>query len=332
MTGDLSLTTYLGNRRIVDILRRAVENGRLPHALIFAGPSGVGKRTLAHLLARYVNCGSRTALDACGKCASCRKIAAGVHPDIREVVPEKSVISVDQIRGVTAEVAFQPFEAAYRVIILDPADQMRTEGANALLKTLEEPLSRTVLILVTVNPYLLLTTIRSRSRVLQFGGIPPAQIANKVREVCKCTEEEAELAAAVSGGSLQTALGFDGGRFKEARALALRYVGIVLRGGRFAELSGIATTLHKDGELFPVWMEAIRILLMDIYFAKVAPDRVVQRDLGPDLASLAGAVGRERIVALIRSMAWLKEALLRNIGRQLALESIFLRMSEVARL
>src|SRR5262249_1247716 len=135
MTQPLTFGTFLGNTRVVQIVRSALARNRLPHALIFAGPAGVGKRTLAFLVAQRVNCLSPVGDEPCGTCRSWRKIVSGQHPDIREIRPEGTVIRIEQIRTLINEVAFEPFEGAARFVILDPADQMKNETANSLLKT-----------------------------------------------------------------------------------------------------------------------------------------------------------------------------------------------------
>jgi DNA polymerase-3 subunit delta' len=144
--------SFLGNAHILDVLQRAVKKNRLPHAMIFSGPPSVGKRTLGNLLAQRLDCLNDAIDGACGVCGSCRKIISGAHPDVREIQPDGANIKIDQIRNLVNEIAYQPFEARYRVAILDSADKMNKEAGNCLLRTLEEPVSRTILILVTTVP------------------------------------------------------------------------------------------------------------------------------------------------------------------------------------
>jgi DNA polymerase-3 subunit delta' len=206
--GPRRFADFIGNPRIVGIVSRALQRDRLPHASIFSGPEGVGKRALAELVAMRLNCLSPAGPEPCGSCSSCKKLAAGMHPDFRVLEPEGAVIKIDQVRALSGEIAFEPFEARYRVAVLDPADRMRPEGANSLLKTLEEPPSRTFLILVTANAYALLPTIRSRCRQLQFGAIPPAAIERYLVAQAGRPAAEAREAASFSRGSLGFALAF----------------------------------------------------------------------------------------------------------------------------
>lgn len=352
MKNTLSLDTFMGNRRAVEILRRAVERDRLPHALMFAGPEGVGKATLAVLLAQVVNCPVSQRGGACGSCPTCRRILAvlearnleclnpkgsvpcggcrncktiaGQHPDIRFVRPdEKTTISVKQVRAMINEISYQPFEARYRVNILDPADQMRQEAMNSLLKTLEEPPSQTIIILVTTSPFLLPITIRSRARTLQFSGIPQDPIERYLIKAGR-NPEEARIAAIFSNGSLGSALSFDSEHFRDARTHALRFVSLLLERRGFAEISRLASAVAKDKEGFQLWIEAVSALLQDIYYAGIAPERIGQRDILDEITRLAGNTPRDVVVSAIAALKWLKFGLQYNWNRQLAIESFFL--------
>jgi DNA polymerase III subunit delta' len=355
MEYSLNLGTFLGNSQAVAILRRAIRQDRLPHAMIFAGPEGVGKCTLALLVAQNVNCLSPREEGACGECSPCQRIMAVLqsrhlkcqtmkgegycgtcanckirtkrHPDIRLVEPEKTTISIDQVRDLIDEIAFQPLEARYRVVILDPAEQMRPEAHNSLLKTLEEPASRTIIILVTTNPYMLLQTIRSRSRMLQFGEIPQDQIERFLVRNTGRSADDARLAAALSGGSLAAALDFEVNEYQEARRQALQFVNLLLRRGSFAEASAIASQVTKDKQLFPIWVESISALLQDIYYAGNAPERIGQRDLSAELREIAQSISGATLLRSINAIKKLKGELQYNVNRQLALEAMFIAVA-----
>ena len=353
MNQTLTLDSFMGNRRAVEILRRAVERDRLPHALMFAGPEGVGKATLSILLAQVVNCPAPPIGKACGTCPTCRRIMAvlqarnleclnpkgsvrcgscrncktiaGQHPDVRFIQPdEKVTISIRQVRAMIDEVSFQPFEAKFRAVILDPADQMRPEAMNSLLKTLEEPPSQTIIILVTTSPFLLPVTIRSRARTLQFSGIPQDQIERYLTEERERTPEEARIAAAFSNGSLGSALSFNTSHFREARSQALRFVSLLLERRSFAEISRLAAAVARDKDDFQLWVEAVGAVLQDVYYAHVAPARIGQHDIIDELTRLAERCPKGAVVSAISGLKRLKAGLTFNLNRQLAVESLFL--------
>jgi DNA polymerase-3 subunit delta' len=324
MNAPLNFQSFLGNRRVVEILRKAVEQDRLPHALIFAGPPGVGKRTLAELLAQRLNCLQRQNQEACGACISCRKIAAGTHPDVLLIKPDGAYIKIDQVRDMIGEIAYKPFEGRYRVVILDGADQMRPEGANCLLKTLEEPPSQSILILVTARPYLLLSTIRSRARLLQLGPIAADVIESHLVAQEGRSLEDARMAATLSNGSLSAALACDTERHREIRSTALSFVSLLLRKGEFAQASTLATGITKEKEAFQVWIDLAQVLLQDVYYAQMAPKQMSQADLAGELAALAQTTPHAAVIAAIKAFRQLRAALQQNVNRQLALEALFL--------
>ncbi|TBW54795.1 DNA polymerase III subunit delta' [Marinobacter halodurans] len=147
-------------------------SGRLPHAILLEGPDGIGKSVFARELAQRLVCeGAGEAIQACGHCKQCELVAAGTHPDIRTYQPEDSkVIKVDQVRALGEFAVASPQVAHHKVIILDSADQLNINAANALLKTLEEPNRDVTLILLQQSGRPLLPTIRSRCQSVLLAG------------------------------------------------------------------------------------------------------------------------------------------------------------------
>jgi DNA polymerase-3 subunit delta' len=251
------------------------------------------------------------------------------HPDVRVIESDGAYIKIDQVRDLIGEIAYQPFEGRFRVAILDGADQMRTEAANCLLKTLEEPPSRSILVLVTAKPYLLLRTIRSRSRMLQFGPIDSGIIEEYLTNRSGWNRADARLAAGLSNGNLGAALAFDAERNREVREQALRFVSLLLRKGRFGQASVLAAGLAKNKELFQPWVEMTGMILQDVYYAQVAPERIGHQDIAEELTALAQAAAHTAVVAAIEAIKNLKLALQQNVNRQIALEALFLTQAEM---
>ena len=172
-----------GHRHLLELLSGAVSRASLSPSLIFAGPDGVGKRKAAVGLAQLLSCSSLVqadgiGLDACGTCASCTRIARGVHADVLLIQPgDSGNIKLDQIRDAIDKSAYRPFEGRKRVVIVDEADALIVEAQNALLKTLEEPPSASMFVLVTSRPDVLLPTVRSRCQRLRFGRLEPGEVA-----------------------------------------------------------------------------------------------------------------------------------------------------------
>jgi len=210
----MGFTEFLGNERIVAVLRGALRSERVPHALLFTGPRGVGKFTLARMFAQAANC-ERLTDDFCGECETCKRIArladsqklleqglaergesadaATVervplilqsHPDVWALVPDpvrlknpvaRPVLRVGQLRAVQRAAYFKPM-GRRRVFILDGAETMRWDVANVFLKILEEPPSSSTLILTAPSPYSLLPTIVSRCMQFHFAPLPQAAV------------------------------------------------------------------------------------------------------------------------------------------------------------
>ena len=169
-----------------EVLARALEEDRLPHALLFGGPPQSGQREAAVELAKAVFCRDREGSTACGVCVSCRKVERGSHPDLYFVEPEEDsrVIKIEEIRSLKARAALKPFEADTKIFVIDPAECLNDIGQNALLKTLEEPEGRTIFILISSSPERLLPTIHSRTQRLHFSQVSAATAEDpKIQEL-----------------------------------------------------------------------------------------------------------------------------------------------------
>ncbi len=162
-----------GQDRALGVLRAALANRRLHHALLFTGPGGVGKRTTALALASALNCETSPGV-GCGTCATCTRIADGIHPDVITLQREGAaqIVPIETVRAqVIAAVGLPPHEARERVFLIDEATALQPAAANSLLKTLEEPPARTRFVLMTVAPDQLLPTIRSRCQRVAFSAL-----------------------------------------------------------------------------------------------------------------------------------------------------------------
>jgi len=198
----------------VNSFERSLLEGRLSHAYLFVGPKHVGKMTLALDLARALNC--KSAHRPCGECPSCRRITESRHSDVLvirlapaedadEPVSTKA-IGVDQIREMQRAISLKPYEGGYRVVIIDGADHMSDGAANSLLKTLEEPPSDTVLVLLAVDEGSLLSTIVSRCQRLELRPLPAAQVERALIERKGISPERARLLARLCRGCIGWAM------------------------------------------------------------------------------------------------------------------------------
>ncbi len=216
---DMSWNTLLGHANQIAQLRSSSAGNRLAHAYAFVGPSGIGKKRFALELAECLLCEkhSDAELDSCGQCSNCQQIAASTHPDLlsvgllegkRELVI-KQFIGEKESRGkegLCHDVSLKPMEGRRRVAIIDDAETLNEESANAMLKTLEEPPPNSVLILIASSADLLLPTIRSRCQIVAFQPLSVADVRQLLlREGVTEDEREATQAALLCGGSLDAA-------------------------------------------------------------------------------------------------------------------------------
>ena len=151
-------------------LTKSQQNKRLGHGLLFHGAAGIGKKAFAIEFAHWLMCEQPLDNKSCGECKSCKLIQAGSHPDLLTLYPEEAgkSIKVDQIRELIQKISLSSHGLGYRVIIISPADALNINASNILLKTLEEPPSNTILILITDKPSKLMATIRSRTQMVRF--------------------------------------------------------------------------------------------------------------------------------------------------------------------
>jgi DNA polymerase-3 subunit delta' len=283
----MAFSEFVGNERIVAALRGALRTHRVPHALLFTGPRGLGKFTLARMFAQAANC-ERLQDDFCGECDTCKRIvplaqpqklleqglaergesadAATVervplilqsHPDVWALVPDpvrlknpvaRPMLRIGQLRAVQRAAYFQPM-ARRRVFILDGADTMRWDVANVFLKILEEPPGSATLILTAPSPYALLPTIVSRCMQFHFAPLLQPEVEKVIQQHTDRKPAERKLSAQLSEGSPGLAIEMDLEHAAQQRRDALRILEHAARGQGFAQLFADTASLAKDREL-----------------------------------------------------------------------------------
>ena len=293
-----------GHRPPLELLARAIARDTLPQSLLFSGPEGVGKRTAALALAQALNCEQRVpfgdGLDACGACKSCTRIARGVHADVLFIEPgDSGSIKIEQVRDAIDRSGYRPFEGRRRLVAIDQADALVVPAQDAILKTLEEPPSASVFVLITDRSDILLPTILSRCQRLRFGPLTPAEVAGVLQRDHGMSEEEARAAAAASGGSIGRAIEGSAEEAIEARAAATKLLqGAASSKNPLQRLAGAKMLAGTGGDRDDLSRRllAMSSLVRDLGLLNAnADDRTLANaDLKPELETLLRAYDAER--------------------------------------
>ncbi|MCU0250176.1 MAG: AAA family ATPase [Vicinamibacterales bacterium] len=355
----MSFREIVGHRRLKRLLARAVRSGTLPPSLVFAGPEGVGKRQMAYALAQALNClapvdGAEGERDACGTCASCSRIARGLHPDVVLVrrPEDKSAIVISQARDLVRQVGYRPFEGRCRVVVIDDADELGGDSQDALLKTLEEPPARNVFVLVTSRPNLLSTTVRSRCCVLRFAPLAAAEIAGALAGAHGFSDADAQAAAALSGGSFARAMGAGARERAQARAVAAAVLMETAQTTDVRARLAVSAALLKsaarkgkdtdkdrdrekegksagaDRESVAVRLNAMGSLLRDlaVLTTRAPGTALVNLDLRADLEPLARHYDRDRLARAFSAVGRSLGALERNASPKIVADWLVLQL------
>lgn len=213
-----------GHRRPIKVLKRALATGRVPHAYLFWGPEGIGKELTARVWAAVLFCDDPRAVtrgEACGACPACRKSQGSTHPDLHLLAPGEKAISVDEVRGLQERLSFQAYEKGRKIVIIRDAHRMTPSGANALLKTVEEPPKDTFIVLIATESSALLPTLVSRCQALRFDPLGVEEVRGVLVKAGIGADEATRLAE-LSDGSPGVALSMGREEVLEAASEAER--------------------------------------------------------------------------------------------------------------
>ncbi len=321
----MKLREFVGNQTLRDLLTRSL----LPPAAIFAGPSGVGKLSLALALAAFTNCRRPETSDLCGSCGSCIKAASGNHPDIIVYPPEKNVIKIDSMRELSREAQFRPFEGKKRIFVVDQAECLTEEAANSILKVLEEPPDSSRIVLVTAFPLRLLETIRSRCQIFHFAPLRREEIAAYLKSIGQ--SEDVELRSALADGSIGTALSLD---LKRVLADRDRMLALLSDWCATRSFEAVYTRCEqgpmkgdlRSRERVRQYLELLHVIAEDIYFLVVeTPERVVNVDRRNELKKLSQNITLDSLQRLLYDIAHAIRDIDRYVNPLMTFETLWLR-------
>lgn len=326
-----SFKDVVGHKDILKYISSAVENNRVSHAYILNGERGSGKKMLANLFAMTLLCETGDN-EPCGKCHSCKQAESGNHPDIIRVTHEKpNSISVDDIRTqVNNTVDIKPYQGPYKVYIIPQADMMTPQAQNAILKTIEEPPSYAVFLLLTENAETLLPTINSRCVMLKLRNIKDTLIKKYLMENLEIPDYKADMCTAFAQGNMGRAIMLaNSDHFNEIREEAVQ----LLKHIREMELNEIVAAV-KNISVYKLeitdYLDIIMIWYRDVLLYKATKeiDKVVFKDQLQSIKEQARKSSYEGIELILESLEKAKARLKANVNFDLVMELLFLTIKE----
>ena len=330
----------LGQDAAIRKLRSVLKNRRIPHALLFTGMDGVGKRTTAVMMARACNClscvqeahGEGGAADEtpassgypCGTCRFCVKIAEGMHPDVTIVEPENGTIKISQIRSLCDVLMLRPFECRMRVAIISDAHLMNPSAGNALLKTLEEPPAHTLLILTAHQTTDLLPTIVSRCQHIRFNPVSRAVLSDILMRQRGLGAEEASIISRLAGGSVSKAIGLKAS-WMHQRCWLMDELSR-LHDSSLHIVLALSEKLSKNRDALPDVFEIMLSWFRDILVFSHDPDRVINQDALDGIREASGRYDSDQVYRSIRAVQMIQNHIQAKANVQLSLDHLLLSL------
>jgi DNA polymerase-3 subunit delta' len=280
------------------------------------------------MLAKALNCTNAQPGDFCDACSSCRKIDSGVHPDVMtiSIEEEASQIKIAQVRQVLGTLNLQPLEGRSKVFIIDPADALNPEAANALLKGLEEPPENSFFILITVNAHELLVTVRSRCQVYNFTPLTLDEIRQQ-----GVTDD---LTVRWSQGSIGRVRALDVVHLKSEREVMLDFfqTSIAANEDQFQDLLGVSAEIGRAKQDFENRMMILTVLIADaLYLKEGLSDKIVNVDIRDRLLKLASGVSVDRLLRMSEFLGFIESSLKNHVNRQMLTDVLALTANEKSR-
>ena len=346
--------SILGQEQPIRLLTTLLQNGTIPHALLFIGIEGVGKQTAAMAFAMACNCmaikpkhfsermktrsdgytpyNQITTINPCGCCKSCRKIESGNHPDIILLKPSGPFIRIGQIRDLCGTLAMKPYEARLRVVIISGAQAMNPSAGNALLKVLEEPPDRTILILTALQTSDLLPTILSRCQHIRFSPVSRKNLESLLIQRHRANPDEAKIIAIMANGSVSKAVSMINSinrvnwinrriwLINEVESLPVSSIG-----SRMA----FAEKLSKSKEGLAESLEVIKSWFRDLVVYKYHPEKIINRDLSDRIQCASNKMKVTSLISKIDDIESAQKNIQANTNLRLTLEVLIMRLAKI---
>ncbi|QTA90280.1 DNA polymerase III subunit delta' [Desulfonema magnum] len=346
----IRMSHHKAYKRLITFLQKDA----IPHALLFTGIEGVGKRTAAMAFAMACNCSQLSVVskqrdedtdsyslttDKCN-CRSCKKIRSGNHPDITLIEPSGVFIRIGQIREVCHTLGMKPYEARTRVVIIANAHTMNAEAGNALLKVLEEPPDRTVLILTATQTSDLLPTIVSRCQLMRFDPVPREELRTLLIEKQNLGSEDAMVIATLANGSYSRAISMSRSNWINQRNWLIHELEAIAGNGLKpfpgVRVFAFAERLLKSKDILPDLLEVMKTWLRDVILCRLAleagqgidPEKVINRDLTNSIQHASRQITVASLLSKIKAIQTAQKSLRSNANLRLTLEVLAMKLAE----
>lgn len=322
----MSFAEIIGQKRIINLLRRALAQDHLPHSFLFTGMDGVGKQRTALTLAKVVNCENGAAGDCCDRCVSCRKAASGNHPDINTIERDGPFIKIEQIRALKQRLRFKPLEGRYRVTIINNAQNMKIEAANALLKVLEEPPAENLIILTAYEITSLLPTIVSRCLHLPFQPLATKEISTHLCQAHGLEPKKAAVMAELAGGSLSRAAVLLDEKQLDRRRLLLETVAGIHE-SHITDLLAVAKAWKGEGPDLKQDLEWLKTWLRDLLVQQLEAAGsigLLNLDFAEKVVGASSWFKPDHLLEMFELICTVQGAISYNINKRLSLEALLL--------
>lgn len=324
----MSFANIYGHLRQVGMLQKELALLRSGHSYIFSGIAAIGKKKLALAFAQALNCAFvPPQADACQTCPSCRKMLHSNHPDIHLLETQEQFIRIDAIRNIQDQMTFKPLEGRKRIFIIDNADKMNEQAANALLKTLEEPSANNIIILVTARPYWLPQTILSRCRHVRFNPLSADVVARCLIEQKQIEPSRAGVLASLSGGSIGQALDQNSEEMIAFRRELSRLIAAADCGNPLG-LPALASFLGQDKKEIAQALNILNCFFRDalVYKETGLTSLLQNADYLSIISLLAARLTGEQILQNIALIERSQQTIEMNVNKSLTLEAMAFKL------
>lgn len=315
-----------GQNKVVSLLRHAVARNRLPHAYLFLGPEGVGKKLTALTLAQVINCAEQ-GRDYCGHCVSCHKVGKGIHPDVVLIEPQDTgKIKIEEVRHLQETIAYKPFEGRYKIWVIDQADKMTLQAANCLLKTLEEPPDNSLIILVASQASALLPTVVSRCQQVKFARLTTS-VLRELLVGQGISPEVLELGVALANGSASQISQEQLDDYWAWRDVVINY----LQGeeSNFAAAFALGEKLAKEKDQIEKLIQLLNLWYRDLLLHKLGLDKylLINKDKFEELSRQVSRLELPIIQKHLKLIQQSFSALQYNANPRMVLENTLLQLN-----